>query len=180
MSIMEIIENIKQRLGRLYLSADKAEKVNRYSQPFAKIENIGVLYEANRDDMETVKKYAAKLRAEGKKVFELGYYDQKELVFDINYTLHSEYIHKKHIQWNGLPQTDIATGFKSENFDLLLNLYTSDSLPLFYVSLHSKAKFRIGKYVKKNITFFDMMIDNGESKDLDNLIKQIDYYIRKL
>ena len=177
---MELVDNIRQRIGRLYLAADKPEKVDRYSQSYNKIETIGVLYEANKDDMETVKKYTAKLRSEGKKVFELGYFDQKELVFDINYTLHSEYIHKKHIRWNGMPRADVATGFKNESFDLLISLYTGDVLPLFYVSLHSKAKFRIGKFEKINMSFFDMMIDNGNDMNLDHLITQMDYYIKKL
>jgi hypothetical protein len=177
---MQLADEIKQRIGRFFLSRDKAERVERSSLPFNRIQTIGVLYEANREDMELVKKYTSRLRQEGKKVFELGYYDQKELIFDINYTLHSEYIHRKHIKWNGLPVPDVATGFKNEPFDLLLNLYTNDSLPLFYVSLHSRARFRIGKFEKINMSFFDMMIDNGEDKDLGNLIKQIDYYIRKL
>lgn len=177
---MEFIDQIKQKIGRFALAANRPEKVERHSQHYSNIETIGVLYEANKDDMELVKKYTAKLRSEGKKVFELGYFDQKELVFDINYTLHSEYIHKKHIRWTGLPIVDVAPGFKNEKFDLLLNLYTGDILPLFYVSLYSKAKFRLGKFAKNNMPFFDMMIDNGADMDLNNLIKQIDYYIKKL
>jgi len=60
-------------------------------------------------------------------------------------------------------------------------LYNNDILPLFYISLHSKAKFRIGKFEKINVQFFDMMIDMKEDNiELPDLIKQIDYYIHKL
>ena len=177
---MQWLDNLKQRIGRWYLMRSQAPRVNRHSSPYSQIHHIGILYEANRDDMEAVKKYANKLRAEGKKVFELGFYDQKELTFDHNFTLNSEFLHRQHIKWNGLPSKDAVIGFKSEPFDLLLNLYTSDCLPLFYVSFQSKAKFRLGKFEKINIEFFDMMLDVGPNPSLEELIKQIDYYIKKL
>jgi hypothetical protein len=177
---MEFIDRIKQRIGRFFLSRDHAEKISRYSQSFKEIESIGILYEATGDDVNMVRQYATKLRNEGKKVYELGYYNQKELTFDVNFTLNSEYLHRQHMRWYGLPMADAVNGFKAEPFDLLLNLYTTDVLPLFYVSLHSKAKFRLGKYEQINLEFFDMMIDTGKDQALQSLINNIDHYIRKL
>lgn len=177
---MALIDNIKQNIGRFYLTRDKAENVQRYTKHYEDIKTIGILYEATRENMDIVGKYANKLRGEGKTVFMMGYYPYKELTFDVNFTMHSEYIHRQNLSWNGLPKQDAGSKFKNDEFDVLLNLYTDDILPLFYISLHSKAKFRIGKFEKINVQFFDMMIDMKSKPELQELIKEIDYYIHKL
>ncbi len=160
---------------------DKAENVQRFTQHWDAVKTVGILYEATRENMEIISKYATKLRNEGKTVYILGYFPYKELTFDVNFTMHSEYIHRQNLTWTGLPKNDAGMKFKADDFDLLLNLYNNDILPLFYISLHSKAKFRIGKFEKINVQFFDMMIDMKEDNiELPDLIKQIDYYIHKL
>ncbi len=177
---MSVIENIKQTIGRFYLMRDRAENVQRFTQHFDDVKTIGILYEATRENMEIIGKYANRLRNEGKTVFMLGYFPYKELTFDVNFTMHSEYIHRQNLTWTGLPKSNAGIKFKNDSFDLLLNLYNNDVLPLFYISLHSKAKFRIGKFEKINVQFFDMMVDMKVQPELPDLIKQIDFYIHKL
>lgn len=68
---------------------DRAENVQRFTQHFSEVKTIGILYEATRENMEIIGKYANKLRNEGKTVFMFGYFPYKELTFDVNFTMHS-------------------------------------------------------------------------------------------
>ena len=51
---------------------------------------------------------------------------------------------------------------------------------IFLLSIIFFYQFRLGKFEKTNIEFFDMMLDVGPNPSLEELIKQIDYYIKKL
>lgn len=177
---MAFLQKNRIRLGYWLLNRLNAYAVSRRSKSWNQVETIGILYVADKETSAAVKKYAAQLRQEGKKVFELGFYDQKELSFDVNFTLNSEYLHRKHIQWNGLPKSDSVPGFIDEKFDLLLNIYMGDVLPLLWVSAKSKAAFRLGLYQKNSLPFFDMAIDIGSEGDIQKYIQTIDHYIRKL
>jgi hypothetical protein len=42
----------------------------------------------------------------------------------------------------------------------------------------SKARFRIGRYSKKNLHHFDFLIEAGNSTSLNNFIKEADHYLR--
>lgn len=177
---MRQTRQLKTQIGYFLLNRSKPIPVSRKSKHWKDVESIGILYLADRESSPLIKKYAAKLRQEGKKVIELGFYDQKELSFDVNFTLNSEYLHRQHIQWNGLPRNDSVPGYVQEPFDILLNLYTGEILPLLWVSHHSKAQFRIGLYHQKSLPFFDMAIDAGAQHDIEKYIQTLDHYIRKL
>ncbi len=77
-----------------------------------------------------------------------------------------------------IPDSLEIKNFVSESFDILINLNEGNCFPLNYITAMSKAKFRIGRYSKKNLSNFDMLIEAGNSTSLSNFIKEVDKYLR--
>lgn len=178
---MRFIQNIKEKIGRFLLSNEvEKHQRDRTSINYSAAANIGILYDAtDSESAELVHKFASELRNEQKKVFELGYVDRADIPYDVKYNINSEFFWRKKLLWNGLPEKSGISRFLNEEFDILLNLYTSDTLPLHAVSVYSKAKFRIGHYSRKaHLPYYDLMIDTGNNYDLKHYIEQINHYIK--
>ena len=129
---------------------------------------------------QLVAKYASELRAEGKKVFTLGYVDAKQLPANKKFLLNSEFFWREKLNGINLPIKGNIGQFLQLEFDLLLNLYQEPLLPMQAISAFSKAKYRVGSNVADNIDYNDAMIDTGNRNDLKYLIEQIDFYLRSI
>src|SRR5690606_36217015 len=95
---------------------------------------IGILYSAvDTQSNEVVKKFADQLKAKGKKVSVLGYrkYNPKDAV-------HNTFFNKKNINWLKQPKDPYIKEFMDKSFDILINAYTEECLPLEYISSFSK------------------------------------------
>ncbi len=146
---------------------------------FAQAKKIGMLYDAtNEQDYELVKQYIKAIRAEHKEVMALGYVDKKQLPASQFAQLGLDFFTKRDLKWNMIPDSLEIKNFVSEAFDILINLNEGNCFPLNYITAMSKAKFRIGRYSKKNLSNFDMLIEAGNSTSLSNFIKEVDKYLR--
>jgi hypothetical protein len=179
---MKLIEDIKNFLGRWQLHNEiKNKKAKNKLVSFSSINHIGIVYNAETKEQEKlVAKYASELRAEGKKVFMLGYVDAKQLPANKKFLLNSEFFWREKLNGFNLPIKGSIGQFLQLEFDLLLNLYQEPLLPMQAISAFSKAKYRIGSNVADNIDYNDAMIDTGSRNDLNYLIEQIDFYLRSI
>ena len=66
------------------------------------------------------------------------------------------------------------------DFDILINLNIEKCFPLKYISAKTKAKFKIGRYDKKNAAYCDMMISTEENISLGKFIEQLLHYLNLL
>ncbi|MEI6507819.1 MAG: hypothetical protein WCO54_04995 [Bacteroidota bacterium] len=179
---MKIIEDIKNYTGRFILSRELSQKkVKRAFIPFADVQHIGIVYSADdKNEEEEVVNYANKLRSEGKKVFMMGYVDQKHLPHTKKFNMQSEFFWKEKLNGFNLPIKGKIGRFLDLDFDLLLNLHTGVSLPMQAIAAYSKAKYRMGSNITGGLDFYDAMIDTGNRKDLIFLIEQIDFYLKAI
>jgi hypothetical protein len=69
--------------------------------------------------------------------------------------------------------------FKDKRFDILINLYSGNNIQIEFISALSKAKLRVGPF-SENPNSYDLMIDIPDSKGIDHLIKQIDFFLNRI
>lgn len=163
----------------IFLKQVSQPRKDRQVVSFAQAKKIGMLYDAtNEQDYELVKQYIKSIRADHKEVFALGYVDKKQLPVSQFAQLGLDFFTKKDLKWNMIPDSLEIKNFINEPFDILINLNEGNCFPLNYITAMSKAKFRIGRYHKKNLINFDMLIEAGNSTSLSNYIKEVDRYLR--
>jgi hypothetical protein len=176
---LELINNIRLKLGEYYLKRDVAAvSRNKASLNFNMATNIGILFDAtDKDDFERVKLYIKYLKECRKKVKSIGYYDAKE-VPPLQYSkLEYDYICKKNLNLALKPSDDFIDNFIAEEFDILLHIGIKDHFPLKYIAAMSRAKFKIGKYTKDNEKYFDLMLNIDADQSLQYFLKQLDHYM---
>ncbi len=179
---MKLLEDIKNFLGKWHLhKVIKLKKAKNKLVAFNQVNHIGIVYNAETKEHEQmVAKYASELRAEGKKVFLLGYVDAKQLPSNKKFLLNSEFFWREKLNCFNLPIKGNIGQFLHLEFDLLLNLYQDPLLPMQAISAYSQAKYRVGSNVADNIDFNDATIDTGKRNELKFLIEQIDFYLRSI
>lgn len=144
-------------------------------------QHIGIVYNAeSKENEQVINQYASELRAEGKKVFMLGYVDQKQLPHTKKFLLNSEFFWREKLNGVNLPIKGKIGQFLQLEFDLLLNLYNEPLLPMQAIAAYSKAKYRVGANIEGGLNYFDAVIDTGSRTDLRFLIEQVDFYLRHI
>jgi hypothetical protein len=137
-----------------------------------------ILFNAEDPANETViKKLMTQLQQQGFKIEVMGYIsklpkNRGRVIFN--------YFTRKEVSWHLVPANNIIENFANTPFDILLNLYTEEILPLEYISAIAKSKFRIGRYIEKKNFYCDMMISLIEKDNLESLIQQIMHYLNKI
>jgi hypothetical protein len=148
---------------------------------FDKAKTIGILYDStNEKHFELVKKYVKDIReSHGKDVLALGYFDQKELPPMRFSKLGLDFFTKKDLNWHFKPMAAVVKNFVTREFDILIDLNTGHSIPFRYVVAMSRAKFKIGKYEKAALKFYDFMISTSENITLPQFIDQVNHYLKQ-
>ncbi len=83
------------------------------------------------------------------------------------------------LNWLKLPKPEKIDDFTSIGFDVLFNMAPKQNLVLDYITLLSKAKFKVGCSASES-NFFDLNINIGENDDAMYLVKQQIFYLAQL
>lgn len=158
-------------------NAVKTVRVNRASVNFAAAKTVGLLFDAtDLDRRQRVLKFADELKKQGKKISLLGFLQLREDTENFAFP----HFNLKDLDWGFGPGKSIEVqGFTQQNFDVLINLSLTETIPLEYIAAISKAKFRVGPSVK-NPECYEMMIDVSQSNSLEAYIKQVLLYLGKM
>lgn len=179
---MKIIEDIKNNIGRWQLGRElRTQKGKRKRIPFDQMNHIGIVYDANNNENEGIlTTYANELRAQGKKVFMLGFVNEKELPATKKLVLNSEFFWKAKLTGLNLPDKGKIGQFLQLEFDLLLNVYLEPVLPLMAITAYSHAKYKVGPYLDGGLPYYDFMVDIKPRNEIPFLIEQMDFYLRNI
>lgn len=114
---------------------------------------------------------------------------QKGYVFDqIKVLVYSGFIKDKKSSYpsfslidfslNGVLKSSIVNDFINTDFDLLMNFYDKDTIPLVYVSTTTKAKFRVGvASVSKSVNHFSLEVKElNASQYVNHLVDYINIF----
>ena len=144
---------------------------------FAAAKSIGILFDASKvENISAIKEYAQHLKSLGKNVELYGLYKDKKQVQDNVF----DHFTMADVNWLHVPREGIINSFGVKPFDLLLSLHNETVLPLEYISALSKAKCRVGRYIKDKTYCYDLMAAIPEGADLKQLILQIDQLIKEI
>ena len=152
----------------------KLQSANRQAVSMEDAKRIGILFNATSgDDRHEIENFADLLRSNDKKVLVLGFIDGK-FTHDIhNYLVFT----KKNLNWYLEPSGDNVQRFEEEPFDILINAYTDECVPLEYISALSSAKFRVGIYHEDKTHCYDLMINLPKAADLGFYLNQIAHFL---
>jgi hypothetical protein len=83
------------------------------------------------------------------------------------------------LTWLGFPKPEKVEDFLNLEFDVLFNVALEQNFVLDYMTLFSKAKFKVGTSESES-NFFDLNIKIGEKNDSIYLAKQQIFYLAQL
>ncbi len=165
----------------LFMRQLRHHKRHHKSVSFQEAHKIGILYDAtNEKNYDIIKNLVKEIRSHHKEVQALGYFNRKNLPANRFAKLGLDFFTKKSVNWYMKPGNPIVHNFIQTDFDILINLNIEKCFPLKYISAHSKAKFKIGRWDRRNAPICDMMIHTDENIPLAKFIEQIMHYLNLL
>lgn len=174
---MNFINQIRTRIHESLLRKNlPSHPIERSSISLEKALSVGFLFDGTQsEDRELVLGYAKKLKANGKKVKLLSFFDND--LKSENFTF--AHFNKKQLDWALRPKLKTVEDFMQQPFDLLINLSKKNILPLEYVAANSKARFRVGPSTEHTYCY-DLMIEHTEKQSLKFFIQQVEQYLRAM
>jgi hypothetical protein len=174
---------LRQKIARIVFRREfNRQEPQRRSIPFDKAKSIGIIYDSTEESsFEHVKKYVKEMREQFQKdVLALGYYDNTELPPMRFAKLGLDFFTRKDLNFFYKPVSAVVKNFIHREFDILIDLHTGNGIPFRYVTALSKAKFKIGKYDKTAIRFYDFMVCTGDVITVPQFIQQVNAYLHQL
>ncbi|MDC3338216.1 hypothetical protein OAW23_10110 [Flavobacteriales bacterium] len=173
------INKIQIAVGNYELKKEVARKRDVTSCNWNSASSIGILYKIDDErSLKHIKWYMKEIKKRygQKRIFALGYLDEKSPAPYLSHGLDQDYIFKKNLNWYGKPTSKVAGKFIGDKFDLLIDLTEGNCVPLRFALLRSRAKFKVGKHTKENELACDLLI--GVQEDgWNHYMEQLDKYI---
>ena len=164
-----MIDRIKNWL--FYREFDTPKHVKHTSVSINPVSSICILFDGtNEDDRKKVHHLKKTLNLSGKRTIKsLAFIDNNLPLDNIDYSAYNQ----KNVKWYGIPFGEKVEEFIHLNFDILIVL-CKRMLPHYeYIIAHSEAKFIMGAALNKAEKYFNLMVDMGESPDIDDMIRSI-------
>ena len=144
-------------------------------------EKIGILFDASdSSNFVAIQHFSDALKKEGKRVDVLGYIDAKHTIDLINHP----HFNRKSLSFFFQPRGNEVDYFLEKEFDILLYVHPRFNPALFYLSLLSKARMRVGPLLNEfplAKEAFEFMINLGQEKpDIRNLLDTYSKYLKMM
>jgi hypothetical protein len=175
---MSIIQSIRHYFYRHSLN----KKLNTHKKSsgrkitFDNANTIGLLFDANDlNTRNTVLKYSASLKKQGKKVRLLGFLENTHDTE--NYTF--DYYNLKNIDWATRVKGESVEAFIKEPFDILIAPMLQTNKHTEFIAALSHARLKAGPITAHAPQAFDVMVDIKPGTDLPEFIRQIESLLKK-
>jgi hypothetical protein len=175
---MSIIQSIRQYFYRTSLNKhhNTHKKSSSKKITFENAKTIGLLFDANDLNIRNVVlKYGAALKKQGKKVKFLGFLDNKHETGDYTF----DYYNLKNIDWAQRAKGESVEAFVKEPFDILITPVLKTNKHIEYIAAISNATIKAGPISEYAPDAYDVMVDVKDKNNLQELIKQIEAFLRK-
>lgn len=165
-----MLTRIKQILYNIKLKRYRSTNLHLLPDDhFQNINSIGLVFDATPEkDHKSVIKFQKRLKAEGRDVQLLGFFNQKEEPGPQPFS----YFNTEGVGFALTPKSDIAKQFIEHPFDVLINLDYNCNTTINYICAASRALFKIGP-ASGNPNHFDLMIDLGKDYQMHHFIREI-------
>ena len=181
---MSLLDGIKNSAGRRNLKRElKAAKRQVSVMNYGESSKIGILYLGDDEKMhKLVRSYVKHLKEEEgiRKIMALSYFSGKILPAYLQAKLSFDFFTKKELNWHQRPSGTVVNNFVNEEYDILIDLSPPESLPLRFILVQSKARFKVGMMSDENQPYYDFLIDIGENQTPERFIEQVNHYLKIL
>jgi hypothetical protein len=174
-----MFEKIRIRIGQYYLKKE-LERLRRTVQltSLNGARKIGILYSLDDvPDYERVSEFVSVLQNEQKEVKALGYVKNKELVQRFLPKLSYDFFSRRDLTWFYKPVHATVKDFIEKEFDLLIDLSTTDNFPLRYISGLSRSLYKVGCFSAENTLYYDFMINLRPGMSTSDYLGHIQHYL---
>ncbi len=153
---------------------------NAQFKNFDNSKTVGVIFNATEQaTYDKARHFIQFLKKKDLKVVALGFVDSKQVLDFFKSGTDFNFFSRKNLNWFGKPNNPNTQEFIENQFDILIDLSIVEDFPLQYIVGLSNACFKVG-CVKETSNYYDFMIDLGENKNLEILIKQINNYLEMI
>jgi hypothetical protein len=180
---MEIIENIRLRIGKYILSKKVTSSGRKkYYSNISMVRKIGIVWDASKPaEFSILSRFHQKMHERGINVMILGYYPDKNLPDQYTAQRYLSVIRRNELNFFYIPVSKESTDFISDRFDVLIDINTGKVFPLQYVLEMSKAGFKVGLYESSDKDSpCDMMMDIRPPVKIDNYLNEVVEYLEMI
>src|SRR5688572_4894522 len=172
---MKLPVKIKSAIANMRFQKELQKvRLQREAVGFDEAKKIGLLYDATDEgDFEAIKTYIKGVRKEQKEIYALGFVDRKELPRTQFAQYGIDFFTRKDLGWNMIPGNLTVDNFISEPYDVVINLALNSCFPLRYIAAVSKARFRVGRFDKRNTYCYDLMLNIRDDIGIQELLVQV-------
>ena len=172
----QLIYNIQKSLHQSFIKTPyKFTQRSISDLSINNFKSVGILFDAaTPENVWKVIDFKNVLTQKGIEVTLLGYINDEQPGDVPDLFAEIDFITKKDLNWLLTPVSYKSKDFMKVEFDMLLNLYTSECLPLQYISALSNSKYRIGCFNSKNLHCNDLLIKVNREGDLEHFIFQLE------
>ena len=175
---MQFLEDFKQKVGKWVFQREL--QTNSRIKEVCNLDDaksIGILYDATSENqIKIIQPFVSYFFDLKKDVKALGYVNAKELSYCHTPKLPYDFFYQKDLNWYYKPQNYIIDNFITKEYDILINLCDSTTIPIKYLVASSIAHFKIGIY-EEDYEIYDLMISLKEDRSMQKLIHEIKHYI---
>ncbi|HEY8402090.1 MAG TPA: hypothetical protein VIK89_12550, partial [Cytophagaceae bacterium] len=139
---------------------------------------IGILINNPDGDNKGIEQFVNQLQKDGKQVDVICYLGPAHR---ISYNFSFTPLVSNEISWTGSFKNQKINNFIKTEFDYLYSINNSPFLPFENIVVRSRAKFRIGRFLKNRKPIFDLMIDlKPEENTVQSLIDKMTAFTKKI
>ncbi len=154
------------------------KEAERQGIAYKEVRNVGILVHNTEEAFcNSIEGFVKRLVEEGKKVSIICHVEKgQRMAYKFNF----HPLYTKDIDWKGDFKSDAVNKFIKTEFDYLYSINISPILPFENILLKSKAKFRIGPYLKSEKTLFELMISLRNGENINELLANMLEFSKKI
>lgn len=178
-----LLKQFRDNIGRYLLSRERPAKREARVMNFHNSNEIAVLYESDSEaSLIMIKQYIKNIKAEFgiKRVMALAFVNSRDVPRYHQHQLEYDYLHKKDINWYRKPTSMVAKNFIVKDYDILIDFTEGNCIPLNFILVQSKAKFKVGKSTSEMEEHYDMSINVKDGGTFERYIKQTTHFLNKI
>lgn len=164
----------------------KQHKLSSNFVNFDKIKKILLLADTACLDNNDLNKIVSRYEQEGKQIKTLIYSDKMNFPKEISQNFWNKTIFsKRDTNFFLRPKAHILNDIAAQEFDLLIDLTTTPSLPTMYIVATANATCKIGLQ-ELEVSIYDIVIDvnlqekKHENSNLITVFEKIDFYLKRI
>ncbi|HUW91903.1 MAG TPA: hypothetical protein VMV74_01970 [Bacteroidales bacterium] len=178
---MELFGTIRLNIGRAILRR-QASSVKRLKPKFDfdRVKNIGVLWDATKeDDLQHVAALIRKMAELGKTVEVLAWIPGKIVPDRMTGLTYMKFLRQTDLNWFFIPKSEDFRLFAKTRFDLLIGINPSRVFPLAYIATVSPSLMKAGPDDSKEPENepYDLMIQAGSPFKTALFLEQLLHYL---